>query len=1167
MKKLFSLALTLAVGVTCTAAIVGCNPDSPSSKTDAELAKQAIATVEVMYADKAVDTPSDYTLTGQTKVDGTTYDVNWSVSSTTVDNLSDYVTVGTMDESTKLVTVSITTSDEVIEYKLTASVTVGEATETTSFNRRIPVLGKIYTAAEAQALGESLEADAYYEENGLAAKILVKGYVVDPGTYSSQYNNWTSVYIADTFSDDMTKDSEGTFLVFRLGKDDTYLKGEGYLEKGDLVTLEGYLQNYKGNTVELTYHGSTSNNPTCIALTKAQRTDAEKVAAAKAAVDSLIPKTYSAKGTVDLPTESFGATLSWTVKETSDLVSISDNTMTIAALPEAEADVTLTITITSGKETETVDVTIKVAPASDKGTLENPFMASEALEIAKSLANNAYYEVNGVATQVYVEGYVVDAGTWSAQYNNWTRVYIADSASMTQAEGIQVYRLVLNNSLMKDETEFEVGAHVVVYGYLQNYYGNTPQVTYNGSTNPTMAAYEKATNADKIASALAKVADILTVSTAGETALPTSSIAGVTFAWSTNDTKYTVTDGKLNIAELPDADVTITLNVTATCGNATDTKTVTVTIQAPSQNKTASVVMKDYATAKSWDTAGKVVYDTVNVDSNITVNVTVETFNTQYGRNSGKFYTDNWRIYQNENPSITFTAAEGCTILTVKITYTVNNTGILTSADKTTQYASDTIITVNAATISFTVDNTGDLTNGQVRITAIEVVYTGASGDVEPEHTHFWGYAYVEGTQTHKRTCSAEGCDIIEETVECTPVLNVCSDCNHKYSEADILAALFALEAGKSLNGTYELTGEIIAIKEISEKYSNATFTIKVADKEIVAFRAKGTGYETLKVGDTVTITGSLMHYSDGTIEFGSGCMITEIKPGEGEDPGHGETPEEKEGITLLFKENIITYVDERIVWSLNGLTVTNEQDESSTKCTNYKPEDVGHARIYKGAKLKIEYNGMTEIVFHCNTTSYATTLEGILKTMNGLTVTVDGKDVKVVFATASNSLEFSAAAQIRIDSIEVKAETATTPGEGENPGQGGDETPTESSSLSFADKANRKTSTTEQQVWEQNGVVFTYSKADASNFAEYDNPIRCYANTTIKVAFKGMKEIVFHCNSTKYADALKASLETAGYTVTVDGEDVKVVFETACDSIECTLTAQVRINSIDVKA
>ena len=128
---------------------------------------------------------------------------------------------------------------------------------------------------------------------------------------------------------------------------------------------------------------------------------------------------------------------------------------------------------------------------------------------------------------------------------------------------------------------------------------------------------------------------------------------------------------------------------------------------------TVSVVIADYADANGW--SDSVQYTTIKIDENITVT------STDAG-NTGKYYTngENWRLYQSNSSQVTITA-NGKTIISVKITYTVSNNGVLTFNNS--NIASDTVFDVNAESITFGVGNTGTATNGQVRITAIEVIY------------------------------------------------------------------------------------------------------------------------------------------------------------------------------------------------------------------------------------------------------------------------------------------------------------------------------------------------------------------------------------------------------------------------------------------------------------
>lgn len=120
------------------------------------------------------------------------------------------------------------------------------------------------------------------------------------------------------------------------------------------------------------------------------------------------------------------------------------------------------------------------------------------------------------------------------------------------------------------------------------------------------------------------------------------------------------------------------------------------------------------------------------------------------------------------------------------------------------------------------------------------------------------------------------------------------------------------------------------------------------------------------------------------------------------------------------------------------------------------------------------------------------------------------------------------------------------------------------SATLSFADKAQRTSYSTSQQVWEQNGITFTNNKASSStDVGDYANPVRLYANSEVKVECGSMKKIEFTCSSSSYATELKNSI---GDEATVSGSVVTVEFNENVDSFTIAkLTAQVRLKSLTV--
>ena len=81
------------------------------------------------------------------------------------------------------------------------------------------------------------------------------------------------------------------------------------------------------------------------------------------------------------------------------------------------------------------------------------------------------------------------------------------------------------------------------------------------------------------------------------------------------------------------------------------------------------------------------------------------------------------------------------------------------------------------------------------------------------------------------------------------------------------------------------------------------------------------------------------------------------------------------------------------------------------------------------------------------------------------------------------------------------------------------------SAKIDFTDKANRTAYSTEQQVWEQNGIVVTNDKgASTSNVGDYGGdgyPARFYKSSTVMIEYPGMTKIVIDCGNleAKYVD------------------------------------------------
>lgn len=188
---------------------------------------------------------------------------------------------------------------------------------------------------------------------------------------------------------------------------------------------------------------------------------------------------------------------------------------------------------------------------------------------------------------------------------------------------------------------------------------------------------------------------------------------------------------------------------------------------------TVTVIIADYADANGW--ANGTQYSTISVDSNISVTAIG-------GGNTGKYYTsgENWRLYQSESASVTFTAGNGAVISSIKITYESSSSGILTFGGA--NVASGTAVTVNAASATFSVGNSGSGTSGQARITAIDIVYEqpAACEHINTTETTVDATCTEAGSRTV--TCDDCGVTISEEEISATGhsysdgVCTVCGD-------------------------------------------------------------------------------------------------------------------------------------------------------------------------------------------------------------------------------------------------------------------------------------------------------------------------------------------------------------------------------------------------------
>ena len=122
----------------------------------------------------------------------------------------------------------------------------------------------------------------------------------------------------------------------------------------------------------------------------------------------------------------------------------------------------------------------------------------------------------------------------------------------------------------------------------------------------------------------------------------------------------------------------------------------------------------------------------------------------------------------------------------------------------------------------------------------------------------------------------------------------------------------------------------------------------------------------------------------------------------------------------------------------------------------------------------------------------------------------------------------------------------------------------TKEATITFDSKDKMTTSTTSQQIWQENGIIVTYDKASYSNnLAEYAKPARFYKGTKLTITAPGnITNIVFDCNNSTYATTLGNTI--SGSTVSSDKVSVTLLGTSTSYSFSMSV-GQVRMDSITI--
>ena len=201
-----------------------------------------------------------------------------------------------------------------------------------------------------------------------------------------------------------------------------------------------------------------------------------------------------------------------------------------------------------------------------------------------------------------------------------------------------------------------------------------------------------------------------------------------------------------------------------------------------------------------------------------------------------------------------------------------------------------------------------------------------------------------------------------------------------------IVDAAYSLAKDTQMAYDVALTGRVSAVKTAYDAaYGNITVEILVTGREskpIKCYRLKGDGAENIKVGDTITVSGTLKNYN-GTIEFDAGCMLDELIPGEPIDVEVPADPMQivqeayalEDGTSLNYEATLtgtIISVDTPYDAGYQNVTVTITVagcEDMPIKC--YRLKGTGADTIAVGDEITVtgtltKYNGVVEFAQGC---------------------------------------------------------------------------------------------------------------------------------------------------------------------------------------------------------
>ncbi|MCQ2801457.1 MAG: bacterial Ig-like domain-containing protein [Bacilli bacterium] len=269
------------------------------------------------------------------------------------------------------------------------------------------------------------------------------------------------------------------------------------------------------------------------------------------------------------------------------------------------------------------------------------------------------------------------------------------------------------NAHYSDFTVVDVTSSVVITGFDSSTTGYKKlTVSYTEGEFTKTSGYQVKVNS----------ISVISIDLSGE--YKTEFIQGETFTYeglvitahNNNGTTFDASD-KCTISN-PDMTTVGTKTITVTYKLNVDASYTISVVKDPAQTVNVSKTIHSIASENSWISSTK--YTSFDLDDVVNISVAG-------GSNSGKYYTSGyeWRIYQSESPVLNISVDEGYKLNEVIIGFTTANNGALLF--KNSPVNSGDSITTSCGSVFFYVGNSSSGTSGQVKITSIEVTYSGGT--------------------------------------------------------------------------------------------------------------------------------------------------------------------------------------------------------------------------------------------------------------------------------------------------------------------------------------------------------------------------------------------------------------------------------------------------------